>query len=138
MPRVILHPGQPLDKPCDSGQRPEARPKALRPWALAQRRVDLGHLLRRHPRLAASPPGGSQCLAPTLLPGAIPAHDTLATDTQAASDGPLRLSACRKQSRGLVTTTFQSVKIPSGNMMSSHAPSYPGRPYLVTLLCETQ
>lgn len=138
MPRVILHPGQTLDKPCDSGQRPQARPKTLRPWALAQRRVDRGQLLRRHPRLAARPPGGSQRPAPTLPPCAVPAHDTLTTDTQAASNGPLRLSACRKQSRGLVTTNFQSVKIPSGNMMSSHAPSYSGRPYLVTLLCETQ
>lgn len=138
MPRVILHPGQTLDELCDSGQRPEARPKTLRPGAQAQRCVDLGQLLRRHPRLAARPPGGSQCLAPTLPPGTIPAHDTLATDTQAARDGSLRLSAGRKQSRGLVTTHFQSVKIPSGNMMSSHAPSYPGRPYLVTLLYETQ
>lgn len=138
MPRVILHPGQALDEPRDARQRPQARPKAMRPWALAQRRVDRGQLLWRHSRLATCPPDGSQCPAPTLPPCAIPAHDTLATDTQAASYGPLSLSAGRKQSRGLVTTNFQSVKIASGNTMSRHAPVYRGGPHLVTLLCETQ
>lgn len=122
MPRVILHAGQALDEPRDSGQRPQARPKAMRPWALAQRRFDLDHLLRRDPRLAAGAPGGSQRRAPTSLPRAKPAHDALAADTEAAGDGPVRLSACGKQPRGLVATTFQSVKIPSGCKMSSHAP----------------
>lgn len=45
----------------------------------------------------------------TLPPSAILAQDTLAADTQAARNGPLGLSACRKQSRGLVATNFQSM-----------------------------
>jgi hypothetical protein len=138
MPRVILHPGQALDEPCDSGQRPQARPKTLRPWALAQRRVKLGQLLRRHSRLAASPPGGAQRPAPASLPRAIPAHDTLATDTQAAGNGPLRLSARSKQSRRLVATSFQSMKIASRGKMSSHPRSYTKGSRLVTVLCEIQ
>lgn len=138
MPRVILHASQTLDEPCNAGQRPQARPKPLRPWALAQCRVDLGQLLRRHPRLAAGTPGGAQRPAPASLPCAIPAQDTLATDTQAARDGPLCLSACGKQSRGLVATNFQSMKIASRGRMRSHAQSYTNGPRLVTVLCEIQ
>lgn len=137
MPRVIRHAGQALDQPCYAGQRPQVRPKAMRPWALAQRRVDLGQLLRRHPRLAAGAPGGVQRPAPPSLPRAIPAHDTLAADTKAAGNGPLRLSARGKQSRGLVATNFQSVKIASRGKMSSHALSCTKGSRLVTVLCES-
>lgn len=138
MPRVILHPGQTRDEPCDSGQRPQARPKALRPWALAQRHVERGPLRRRQPRLAASAPGGAQRPASASLPRVLPAHDTLATHPQATGNGPLCLSACRKPACGLVATNFQSMKIASRSTMRSHARSYTNGSRLVTVLCDDQ
>jgi len=121
MPRVILHARHVLDDPSDPGQRPEVRTEAVRPRALAQSRSDLDHLLWRHPRLAAGAAGGPQRHAPTPVPRAIPAHDALAADSQAAGDGPVRLSTSGKQPRGLLATNFQSVEIPSGCNMSGHA-----------------
>lgn len=138
MPRMILDAGQALDEPGDSRQCPQAGPKAMCAGALAQRRIDFGHLLRRHPWLAAGPPSGSQRCTPTPLPCAKPAHDALAADTETAGDGPMRLLARSKQLRRLVATHFQSVKIPSRGIMSSHTPSYNNGPRIVTILCEIQ
>jgi len=80
IPRVILHSGQTLDEPCDARQRPQVRQKPVGPGTGS-----------------ASCSGVTRaCGQPASLPRAIPQHDTLATDTQAAGNGPLRLSASRK------------------------------------------
>ena len=138
MPRVILHAGQLLDDPSDSGQRPEVRAEAVRPRALAQGRFDAGHLGRRHPRLASGPAGGPQRRAPALAPRAIPAHDALAADCQPSGDCTLRLSTRGKQPRGLLPTNFQSVEIPSWCNMSGHASIVRWKAACVTVLCEAQ
>lgn len=121
MPRVILHARQLLDDPSHAGQRPEVRAEAVRPRALAQGHLNPAHLLRRQSRLASGATGGPQRRAPALAPRAIPAHDALAADSQAAGDSPLRLSACGKQPCGLLPTYFQSVEIPSWCNASEHA-----------------
>jgi len=121
MPRVILHAGQLLDDPRDSGQRPEVRAEAMRARALAQGRFDADHLLRSQSRFAPGATGGPQRPAPALTPRAIPSHDALAADLQAPCDCPARLSTHGKQPRGLLATNFQSTEIPSGCNMSGHA-----------------
>lgn len=121
MPRVILHAGQALDEPSDSGQRPQVRAEAMRARALAESCFNAPHLLRSQPRLASGAAGGPQRRAPAPVPRAIPSHDALAAGTQAAGDCPVRLSTRGKQPRGLLATNFQSVEIPSGCNMSSHA-----------------
>ena len=121
MPRVILHPGQLLDELRDAGQRPEARAEAMRARALAEGGFDAAQLRRRQSRLAPGPTGGPQGRTSAPAPRAIPSHDALAADSQAAGDGPLRLSTRGKQPRGLLPTNFQSVEIPSWRNMSGHA-----------------
>lgn len=139
MPRMILHAGQLLDDPSDSGQRPEVRAEAMRAWALAQSGFDADHLGRRQPGFPSGATGAPQRCAPTLAPRAIPAHNALAADPQEPRDGPLRFSSRRKQPRGLLATNFQSVEIPSGRSMRGHAfhLTMEGRA-VVTVLCEIQ
>ncbi len=121
MARVILHAGQLLDDARDPRQRPEVRAEAMRPRALAQGGLDTPQFLPRQPGLAAGAAGGSQRRAPTLAPGAIPAHDALAADSQEPGNSPLRFPTCRKQPCGLLATNFQSVEIPSRGSRSIHA-----------------
>ena len=138
MPRMILHAGQLLDDPSDSGQRPEVRAEAVRPRALAQGRFDASHLLLSQPWLASGAAGGPQRRAPAPVPRAIPSHDALAADIQAPCDGALRLSTRSKQPRGLLPTDLQSLEIPSWCNMSGHAPIVRWKGANVTVLCEIQ
>jgi hypothetical protein len=121
MPGVILHPGQSLDKPRDAGQRPEVRAEAMRPRALPQGRLDAAHLVRGQSRLAPGTAGAPQRLVPTLAPRAIPSHDALAADRQAPGNSTAGLSARGKQPSGPLAANCQSVEIPSGGDMSTHA-----------------
>jgi hypothetical protein len=127
MPGVILHAGDPLDDPRDARQRPEVRAEAMRARALAQSRFDLAQLCRPQPRLAAGAAGGPQRGAPPRAPRAIPSQDALAADPQPSSNSTLRLARGSKQPRGLVSTYFQSMEIPSWRRMSRHTPSYDGK-----------
>ena len=138
MSRVILHAGHPLDDARHPRERPEVRAEAMRAGAFAQRRFNTDQLLRSQPGLAASAPRGPQRRTAALAPRAIPSHHALATDAQAPSNGPVRLSTRGEQPRGLVATNFQSVEIPSWRNVSGHAPSYDGKAAIVTVLCETQ
>ena len=120
MPRVILHARQALDEARNAGQRPEIRAKTMHARALAQGHLDAGHLCWHQARLAPGPAGGAQRRAPALAPRAIPTHDALAAHAQAPGNGALRLATRGKQLRGLATTDFQAMKIPSGRNMSGH------------------
>ena len=121
MPGVILDAGQLLDEARDAGQRPEIRAKAVRPGALPQGRFDLGHLLGTQSRLAPGPPCGAQRRASTLAPRLIPPHDALATDAQPSGDGAVRLLADGEEPRGVSSTNFQSMEIPSWGSVCAHA-----------------
>ena len=139
MTRVILHAGHALDHQGDARQRPQRGTEALRAGALAQGRLDAGHLLRSQARLAPCAAGASQSRAPASAPRLIPPHHALAADSQAPRDRALRLAAGPEQSRGLLPTNFQSLEIPSWRNMSGHASIVRcAKRLIVTVLCETQ
>jgi len=136
---VILHAGQLLDDARDPRQRPKVRAEAMRPRALAQGGLDAPEFLPRQPGLPAGAARASQRRAPPLAPGAVPAHDALAADSQEPGNGPLRLPTCGKQPRGLLATNFQSVEIPSRSSRSVHASHLTMEGCVsVTVLCESQ
>jgi hypothetical protein len=135
---MILHPGEAVDDPRHSWQRPEVRAEAMRARALAQRRFDLTQLLGRQPRLAAGSPGGPQRRAPALAPRVIPAHDALAADLEQPCDRALRLLALGEEASRLLSPKLQRSEVPSRGTLGSHAPRIREPEVAVTLLCEIQ
>jgi hypothetical protein len=119
--RVIADPRQALDDHRDARQSPEGCPEAGGDRPPPQGGLDGGDLRRRQPRFAPGSAGGFQASGAARAPGAIPAHDALATDVEQPRDRPLGLLAAGEEARRVLPPTLQSVEVASNRTMRSHA-----------------
>ena len=119
MPRVIPHPGEPLDDLGDARQGPQVRREPVRPGSFPQGRVDPGQLLMVQARPPAQPARRLQTRPTVLLPRLVPVVRRLAADPKPRDHHGLRRPP-GEQARRLEPTRFQRGDL----LFSGHASTW--------------
>lgn len=120
MARVIVDPALALDQIGDPPCRPQARVVAERFRATLEPALDPLKIGVAQSRLASRPAGFLQRRPPPALELLRPTADRLAMDTDLSRDLRLR-DALPQESRGVQSSLFQRIEIPSHPGWISHA-----------------
>jgi hypothetical protein len=144
MPRVIVHPGHPLDHLRHPRQRPQVRVETVRPRPFSQRPVDLAQLCGFYSRHPPSPSRASQRFRAAPLPLPKPATHALTAHVQRA--GHRRQAFPRaKQAARLLPPLLQALEVSARSHPTlttttthAHARRIVHWRKSVTLLCEIQ
>ena len=137
MPGMKLLSSLPLNQIRHAPGRPQPGTVTQHLGAFFQSATQLFQLGRQQPRLATRPTSLKQCPGSLFFPSLVPQTDRLPMNLQLS--GYLALTqAPIKESSGLKSSSFQSIKITLNAFWVTHAQRLPPKLTGVTILCESQ
>ena len=137
MPGVKLLSSSPLNQIGYAPGRPQPGTVTQHLGAFFQSATQLFQLGRQQPRLASGSTRLKQCLGSLFSPSLMPPTDRLSMNLQLSGDLALT-KATVKESGGLKSSPFQSIKITLNAFWVTHAQKLAPKLTAVTILCEIQ